>query len=193
MGPVGVEDLAVEGLQPSVRLLGRRLVLPLVSAAAEGVEGLGFLRGTGGVLPRLVVELRGARPVPVAELAHLGLLHLRREGRPGFLQAQGLDRRKTQHPRGIDGEDPGDLGETGVLARVHAALLHVRAEELGAALDQAIEGVLHEDRLGAQFAAHALADVAQGAHAQKGEQGGWQQNGQGIEDYPANSKARHEG
>ena len=193
MGPVGVEDVAVEGDQSSVRLLGHGLVLPFESAAGEGVEGFGLLPGTGGLLPGLVVEPGGVRPVPAAELALLGLRHLRREGRPGLLQVQRPDRRVAQHARGIDDEDLGDLGKARVPARVHAAFLHIGGQELGAALHDAVEGVLGQPGLGAQLPQHALPDIAQGAHAQEGQQGGRQQDGEEVEDYPARAEARHEG
>ena len=193
MGPVGVEDLAVEGHQSSVRLLGHGLVLPFESAAGEGVEGFGLLRGTEGLLPGLVVEPCGAGQVPAAELAFSGFLHLCREGRPGLLQAQRPDRWVTQHAGGIDDEDLGDLGKARVPARVHAAFLHIGGQELGAALHDAVEGVLRQPGLGAQLPQHTLPDIAQGTHAQEGQQGGRQEDGEEVEDYPAKAEARHEG
>ena len=125
MGPVGVEDVTVEGHQRPVRLLLHRRVLSFIGAAGKGVERFGFLCGTGRFLPGLVVELHAARPVLVAEFALCGLLHLRGEGRSALLQAQGLHGWMAQRPRGIDGEDLGNLGKTRVRARVHSALFDI--------------------------------------------------------------------
>ena len=121
MGPVGVEDVPVEGRQRLVRPLHHRHVLSFIGAAGKGIEGFGLLCGASRLLPCLVVELHAARPVLVAEFALCGLLHLRGEGRSALLQAQGLHGWMAQCPRGIDGEDLRNLGKTRVLARVHSA------------------------------------------------------------------------
>ena len=143
MSSVGVEDMAVESHQCLVRLLLHRRVLSFKGATGESVEGFGFFGGTGRFLPCLAVELHAACPVLVAEFSLCGLFHLRGEGRPRLLQAQGLHRRMAQYPRGIDGEDLCNLGKTRVQARVHCAVFDICGQELGAAVNQAVEGVLH--------------------------------------------------
>ena len=122
MRSVGVKDRAVVSDQPLVDRRDCGRVLPFMGAASEGIEGFGFFCGIGRGLVGLVVALGAARPVLQAELALLGLLHLRDEGRLGRLQAQGPHRRMAQHPGGTDGENLLNLGKTRVPARVHAAL-----------------------------------------------------------------------